>query len=195
MQLPSTSKPASVLYQGLRTLHSSKFHSPKIMTMKYLPLWTEGKIQGSERWKGAEANGGGAECSKDKGQKQKTTIKAEPRTYAKDPYKVFLISGSRSFPWTSSQTTSPVSLISQAFRGWILSTSSFLFPLLWSVPVSSSGSLKFKECVQLETQDWYISNVWGNKPSVLWMDIWMRQWVKGKMVDAFLLVWLPIQGS
>ena len=120
MQLPSTSKSTSVLYQGLDFKFSTLqiFITPKIITIKYLPLLTEEKTQGLGKWKGCEASVGRAECSKDKGQKPKTTTtkKAEPRTCVKDPYKVFLISGSRSFSWIPSQTTSPVSLICRTFQ-------------------------------------------------------------------------------
>lgn len=99
MQHPSKSKPTSVLYQGLDFKLSilQSFITPKIITIKYLPLLIDGKTQGLERWKGSEANVGGAECSKDKGQKPKTTVRAEPKTCVKDPHKVFLISGPRSF--------------------------------------------------------------------------------------------------
>lgn len=185
MQLPSTSKSTSVLYQGLDFKFSTlkSFLTLKIITIKYLPLLTEEKTQGLEKWKGCEASVGGAECSKDKGQKPKTTTtttkKAEPRTCVKDPYKVFLISGPRSFSWIPSQTTSPVSLICRTFQEWILSTSAIVY-IFCCQSLCSSVSLKFKEYMQSETQDWHILNVQRNKPSVLWMDMWMRQWVNGK---------------
>lgn len=119
MQLPSTSKPTSVLYQGLDFIKLSilqRFITPKIITIKYLPLLTDGKTQGLGRWKGSEANVRGQECSKDKCQKPKTTGRAEPKTCAKDPHKVFLISGPRSFSWVPSQTASPVSVICRTFQ-------------------------------------------------------------------------------
>lgn len=86
MQLPSTSKSTSVLYQGLGFKFSTlqSFITPKIITIKYLPLLTEEKTQGLEKWKGCEASVGGKECSKDKGQKPKTTTTTKKKSRIKD---------------------------------------------------------------------------------------------------------------
>lgn len=129
MQLPSKSKPTSVLYQGLDFKLSilQSFITPKIITIKYLPLLIDGKTQGLERWKGSEANVGGAECSKDKGQKPKTTVRAEPKTCVKDPHKVFLISGPRSFSRVPPQTTCPVSVICRTFQKRLFSATATVY--------------------------------------------------------------------